>query len=271
MLLTKWHGCQNDYLFLDGPADPAPEDVRALCDRRAGFGADGLIVLTPGENGVLMRVFNADGTDGGMCGNGARCAAEHAAERGWADGDQVRLTVGDRAVLAERLGAGRVRLGMGEPRLALGEIPVLESELERFDPRGIEHRAGGLPAVFVSMGNPHMVVFVEEDPAGMDLAVIGPRLEHCSAFPERMNLHLVRAVSRGVVEARTWERGAGLTPACGSGACAVVVAGVLTGRTAREIRVRMPGGTLEAAWDDRAGGVFLTGPTARVGAVDWPL
>lgn len=263
------HGCGNDYVFVDGPDLPSAETVRAVCDRRRGVGADGVIVLTPTGGAVAMTVFNTDGTDGGMCGNGARCAAQLAVRRGWVPGPVVRLLAGSRVVEAEVLDGSDVRAVMGVPGLDLTEIPVDASRLDESDEKGVEHRVGGLPAVFVSMGNPHLVSFGEADVWGLDLAAIGARMETHAAFPQRMNVHLARVVDRAGVDVRSWERGAGATAACGTGACAVVVAGVLTGRLDRDVRVRMPGGMLRATWDEGSGAVLLTGPTATVYEGRW--
>ena len=271
MHLTKMHGCGNDYWLTRGPVTVSAGLVRALCDRRRGLGSDGLIVVTPEADraDVSMRIYNADGSDGGMCGNGVRCVAAMALERGWASGPSVRIDAGGRVVEAERVEGGLVRVDMGEPRLALAEIPVDAAGLDEVGEFGVEHQVGGLPAVFVSMGNPHMVAMIEGDPAGWDLGDTGPFIERHRAFPERINLHLTRIIERDAAEARSWERGAGATLACGTGACAVQVAGVLTGRLDREAAVRMPGGVLGTEWDDRTGRVFLTGPAETVGTAEW--
>jgi len=267
------HGCGNDFLITDGPAAPSAAVVRALCDRRRGVGADGVIHLEPGglessEAGVRMRVINADGGDGGMSGNGARCAARYAAERGWADGPRVRLLAGERAIEAEILEGDRIRVDMGAPGLALAEIPVDAAGLDELGEFGVEHQVAGLPAVFVSMGNPHLVAMIEEDPVVFDLETVGPRIERHRAFPEGMNLHAARADAEDAVTVRTWERGVGPTLACGTGACAALVAGVLTGRLKRAATVRMAGGNLHAEWGED-GRVRLTGPAVVVCRGEW--
>lgn len=265
------HGCGNDYLLIDEPVEMSGSLVRALCDRRTGVGGDGVICLRPavgGDADISMSIFNADGRDGGVCGNGARCVVERAAALGWIN-DRARIACGGRLIEGERLGAGAVRLGMGEPAVSLAEIPVDVKELDELGTLGVEHQVEGLPAVFVSMGNPHMVAMVEEDPAGFNLPALGPRIENHRAFPEGMNLHIALVTARDSVSVRTWERGAGMTLACGTGACAVVVAGVLTGRLGRFATVRMPGGNLDVEWDDTGGRVLLTGPTAFVCSGEW--
>lgn len=264
------HGCGNDYLLVDEPVELSGSNVRAVCDRRSGVGADGVIVMRPAENGadVSMRIYNRDGGDGGVCGNGARCVCERAVALGWA-GETMRIDAGSRTLTGECLGAGDVRLDMGEPVVTLAEIPVLAGELDETGVLGVEHQVEGLPAVFVSMGNPHMVAMVEEDPDSLNPGRLGPRIENHRAFPRGMNLHLAQITARDSATVRSWERGAGLTPACGTGACAVVVAGVLTERLNRVATIRMAGGNLEAEWDDARGRVLLTGPTAVVCEGEW--
>ena len=262
------HGCGNDFLITDGSAAPSAAVVRALCDRRRGVGADGVIHLERSNIGVRVRVTNADGSDGGMSGNGARCVARRAAELGWADGSAVRLDVGGRAVEAELLGENQVRVDMGAPALALAEIPVNASGLDELGEFGVEHQVAGLPAVFVSMGNPHLVAMIEEAPERFDLEAAGPKVERHRAFPEGMNLHVARVNAEDAVAVRSWERGVGPTLACGTGACATLVAGVLTGRLKRAATVRMAGGDLHAEWG-ADGRVRLTGPAVRVCEGEW--
>jgi diaminopimelate epimerase len=261
------HGCGNDYLFATEPIEPSEELIRALCDRRRGIGADGLITLRPEAHAVQMRIFNADGSDGGMCGNGARCAARLAIELGWTPGPRVTLNLGARSVLAERLGESDVRLTLPSPTLDLAAIPVDTAKLDT-RASGPEHRLLELPAVFVNVGNPHMVSFVDDADAH-DLGALGPRVERHPAFPDRINLHLARAAGRTSVLVRTWERGAGMTLACGTGALATVVAGVLTNRLDRAADVHLPGGTLRAEWLESDNSLRLTGPTAAVCEAEW--
>jgi len=263
------HGCGNDYLFATEPAVATGAVVRAACDRRHGLGADGLITIAPDGGAIRMRIFNADGSDGGMCGNGARCAVRLAMDLGWTRGRESTLLVGDQTIAAERLSEAEVRLTLPPPRLELPEIPVSSAELDHLDRSGAEHRVGGLPAVFVNVGNPHLVSFRPGDPASANLAAIGPRLETHRAFPERMNVHLARVDARDAATVRSWERGAGLTLACGTGALATVVAGVLTDRLDRAATVRLPGGELKVEWLDPDGSLRLTGPTAVVYEAEW--
>jgi diaminopimelate epimerase len=271
---TKMHGAGNDFVCLDGVVEPDLERrddldrlARAVCDRRAGIGGDGLILISapdetlelPAGDAVRMRMFNADGSESAMCGNGLRCVAKYAVEHGLVTGEGGRVLVQTGAGVMEaacRSAAGGVEpvtVNMGRPILDLAEVPVVS---DRLDP-------GTQAAVFVSMGNPHAVFFVE-DVGAVDLAAVGPRLERHAAFPQRMNVHFVEVAGPGEVAVRTWERGSGITGACGSGACAVCVAGVLTGRTARNILAHLPAGDLELVWEEDAGHVLMTGPAVEV-------
>lgn len=280
----------NDYVYFDAIARPElarRDDLAALArwvsDRRTGIGADGLIVMQRGsevDGGLSMRIFNADGTDGGVCGNGARCVIRLALERGYVDpgaDGSIALRCGGRdlsARVAPDLGAARsdgprITIDMGPPTLTLPEIPVNPSLLHPVGPH--EHEIDGVRAVFVSMGNPHMVVF--QDPASTgDIRAFGPHFEAHRAFPMRMNVHLVNCPSRDRAELRTWERGAGHTLGCGTGSCAVLVAGVLTGRLESRAEIVQPGGTLRIEWAREGAGVLMSGPTELVfeGEFDWP-
>ncbi len=290
---TKMHGAGNDFVCLDAIAEPAlgvRRDLAALseamCDRRFGIGGDGLIVIgraepwlgLPERHSVRMRMFNADGSESEMCGNGLRCVAKYALDRELAGPDeQGRLLVQTLAGVKEAVGRqvdgaiGAVTVDMGPPVLELAEVPVDRAALAggvgpafRLHDNGDEYEA-----VFVSMGNPHAVIHVE-DVGRIDLASVGPRLEHHAAFPHRINVHFVQVAGPAEVTVRTWERGSGITGACGSGACAVCVAGVVAGRTEPELLAHLPGGDLTLQWAPPAGRVLMTGPAAEVFSGSWP-
>ncbi len=290
MRFTKMHGIGNDFLFLDAMAEPAilerkdlSEIALRLCNRHTGVGADGLIIVSepaPGSGvDALMRTINSDGSEGEMCGNGLRCLAKLVVERGYVTPDErggLTIDIGDRRVtVAVVLGpSGQVTaatVDMGPPVLEPALVPIDESALNsaRRGPGG-EYRVEHRDATFVSMGNPHMVAFLDEPVGGVDLRAEGPMFETHRAFPRRMNYHIVNVLGRGEVRVRTWERGAGMTLGCGSGACAVVVAGAASGRTARHARVHMPGGDLDVRWDEQSGHVLMTGPAAEVFHGEWP-
>jgi len=279
MKFTKMHGAGNDYVYIDGFAetisDPAALAIK-VSDRHFGVGSDGLILILPSEVAdVRMRMFNADGSEAEMCGNGVRCVAKYARDHGLVNGDEIRVETGAGVLpLQLAFAAGgmveRVRVNMGMPRLMAGEIPttlavdgmVVNLPLEVLD-RTFE-------VTCVSMGNPHCVIYVD-DVDTFPVATYGPVIENHPAFPKRINVEFVEIVSPTEVRQRTWERGAGETLACGTGASAVTVAGVLTGRTERNLTNRLRGGDLFLEWCE-AGEVLLTGPAVEVfsGEFPWP-
>jgi len=271
MKFTKMHGAGNDYVYVNGfsetVADPARLAVE-ISDRNFGVGSDGLILILPSSVAdVRMRMFNADGSEAEMCGNGIRCVAKYVYENSLARKTTLAVETGAgvltlELVLAADDSVARVRVDMGEPRLRRGEIPLLgPAEEQAID---IELAVAGmtLHGSCISMGNPHCVIFVE-DVADFPVAEIGPLVENHELFPKRINVEFVQVVSPREVRQRTWERGAGETLACGTGASAVTVAGVLTGRTERKILNHLTGGDLELEWLE-SGSVQMTGPAVEV-------
>lgn len=290
MRFTKMHGIGNDYVYLDAVTEPAlldadlPSLARAMADRHTGIGGDGLIVICPATDApagrsVRMRMFNADGSESEMCGNGVRCVAKYAFDHGLVDGadDVIFVQTGagvlEIACTREDGLVTSARVDMGPPELELSRVPVRADQLAAPSvPADHVHGitgADGCDATFVSMGNPHAVIFVD-DVASVALDRLGPRLERHAAFPNRMNIHFVEVHAPDEVTMRTWERGSGITLACGTGASAVCVAGVLTGRTARAVLAHLPGGDLELHWDDGSGHVFMTGAATEVFRGEWP-
>jgi diaminopimelate epimerase len=276
---TKMHGLGNDYvyvsLFKERVDDPAAL-ARAMSDRHRGVGGDGLILVAPPQGAdadVRMIMYNADGSRAQMCGNGIRCVAKLAHERGLARANPLRVQT-DAGVLSLdlKLGADErveaVRVDMGAPILDPKRIPVL-LEGENVVARRIALGDQTLSMTCVSMGNPHAVLFAL-DLTRVPLAEWGPQLERHPLFPERVNVHFVEAVRPDFVKMITWERGTGITQACGTGACAVCVAGVLNGLTKRAITVELPGGQLQIEWDAARGHVFMTGPATEVFTGVWP-
>ena len=273
---TKMHGIGNDYVYVDlfqeTIGDPSALAV-AVSDRHFGVGADGLILIGPSEQAdVRMRIFNADGSEAEMCGNGIRCVAKYAREHGLARDDVVRVETGAGLKTVEVFLEGdvvaRARADMGTPRFARGDIPVAGPADERCINHALEAAGREFRVTCVSIGNPHCVIFVDDVDA-VPLEVHGAALENHEAFPQRTNVHFVEVLAEIEVRMRTWERGSGVTLACGTGAAAVCVAGALTGRTARAILVHLPGGDLELEW---AGNdhVFMTGPATEVFSGEWP-
>ncbi len=291
MRFAKMHGIGNDYVYVDAfsQAIASPEMLAPrIADRHFGVGADGLILVAPptpaareqGAN-VRMRMFNADGSEAEMCGNGIRCVATFAFDRGLSTQNPMKIETG-RGVLSvdlliENGRVNSVRVNMGAPILDLEKIPVDAKFLGATDhPRIFQVPIGtslGVEATFVSMGNPHAVIYVP-DVKSVDLVKIGPTLENHKAFPRRMNVHFVQVHSPGEITMRTWERGSGITLACGTGAAAVCVSGVLTGKSAPKILAHLPGGDLTLEWNEAVNGgddsVFMTGPATEVFTGDWP-
>ena len=288
---TKMHGLGNDYVYVDcfeqdlGGVD-VPALARAMSDRHRGIGSDGLILIRPPSRAghrdevghARMEMYNADGSRGEMCGNGIRCVAKYLVDRGLVScgtGDRRELKiVTDRGTLSlwAMLRDGRVhsvRVDMGVPILRPSEIPVTAPG-ERCVRRPVDVAGRLLELTCVSMGNPHAVAFVDDIQA-VDLKRLGPLVERNPVFPNRTNFHIVRVATRQSAWMRTWERGSGVTMACGTGACAVLVAGVLDGRLDRRALLHLPGGELEVEWPDVAGGsVFMTGPAVEVFSGQWP-
>jgi diaminopimelate epimerase len=277
MRFTKMHGIGNDYVFVSTfdqklTTDPAQLAV-AIGDRHFGIGGDGLILIMPSDKAdARMRMFNADGSESEMCGNGVRCVAKYLSDHGLTRKTQVTIETG-RGVLALELEVDegrvqRVRVDMGRPIFEPSRIPTL---LHGEPPIETPLRVGDheLSVTALSMGNPHAVIYVA-NADDFALESLGPQIEHHPAFPRRVNVHVVQVLETGEVRMQTWERGSGITLACGTGACAVCVAGVLTRRTKRSILAHLPGGDLELAWPDDHGPVFMTGPATEVFSGDWP-
>jgi len=276
MKFTKMHGIGNDYVYVSTFDQPAPADpvalARAISDRHYGVGSDGLILIGPSRRAdALMRMFNADGSESEMCGNGVRCVAKFLHDRGIAPGARVRVETG-RGVLtldieAEGGKARRVKVDMGAPILQGSDIPcTLPGDPPLETPITVDGHS--LRVTAVSMGNPHAVVFVD-DVVSFPVETVGHALERHPAFPRRVNAHFVEVIGPSEVRMRTWERGSGITLACGTGACAVCVAGVLTGRSGRAILAHLPGGDLDLAWPAVDGPVSMTGAAVEVFTGEW--
>lgn len=307
MRFMKMHGLGNDYVFLDAITDRALRDhpdlpglARRMSDRRFGVGSDGLIMLCPPEGpaapadesfrGFRMRIWNADGSEAEMCGNGLRCAVRYAAERGLVTFCGVETAV--------ETGAGLIRVrvrwapGMMEgssvevvtaalpgPRFDAASLPADESALPALPGaasgasavfgRIVEREVCGRRVTLVSVGNPHVVAFLDEPVEAVDLARVGPEIERHPAFPRRVNVQIVNVIARDHARMRSWERGAGLTLACGTGACAVLAAGMATGRLGERASIDLPGGRLDVAYDAASGRILKTGPAAYVSEGEW--
>jgi diaminopimelate epimerase len=257
----KMHGLGNDFVVLDQRRDPVRIDAAAagaLADRHTGIGCDQLLLLEPPGDSlaqVFMRIFNPDGSEAGACGNGTRCVAQLiAAETGKS---HVRIETGAGLLEAQVLPDGMATVDMGRPRLYWADIPLARET----DTLNVKLRAGPLShPVCTGMGNPHATFFVD-DAGAIDLATLGPRLEHDKLFPERANIGVAEVRDERTLRLRVWERGAGITRACGSAACAAVVAAHRRRLTGRRVTVLLDGGALDIEWADHDR-VLMTGPAA---------
>ena len=266
------HGAGNDYVYVDARETNAdwPALSVAVSDRHTGIGSDGLILLLPSDGADFrMRMFNADGSEGEMCGNGIRCLARFAVERGAVAPERSPMLVETGAGVMEvtPLWKGgefaRASVSMGEPRLAPSEIPVTAPGNGPVIDYPLEVAGREFKITCVSMGNPHAVAFLDEPVEDVRLDEIGPLVEHHPMFPERVNFEIVNNLGSGRLRTRVWERGSGLTMACGTGACAVAVAARMHGYVNDKSTVELPGGNLVIEWPGE-GLVIMEGPVASV-------
>lgn len=276
MRFTKMHGIGNDYVYINcfeqtvaHPEKLAP----VISDRHFGVGSDGLVLICPSDRGdVRMRMFNPDGSEAQMCGNAVRCVAKYAYERGLSTNNPMQVETGNGTLTIELAiendKVASARVNMGHPILEADEIPVAIDNIQAIN---YQIEVAGLPMVMtcVSMGNPHAVFFVD-DVAQVAIEQLGPEIENHPLFPQRINVHWAQILGRNEVTMRTWERGAGVTLACGTGASAVCVAGVLTERAGREITAHLPGGDLQLEWSAQDNCVYMTGPATEVFSGNWP-
>lgn len=268
---TKYHGLGNDFILVDNRHSSEPvitaEQAVEMCDRHFGIGADGVIFALPAQNGTdyTMRIFNSDGSEPEMCGNGIRCLAKFIADLEGSDAKtEYRIHTGAGVIITELRSDGQVKVDMGVPRLLAAEIlTTLAAPDAKVIDVPIEVADKSWSVTCVSMGNPHCITFVE-DVSAIALETVGPQFEHHQAFPQRTNTEFIQVIRRDYVKMRVWERGAGVTLACGTGACAAVVAGVLTGKCDRTTAVELPGGVLEIEWSEVSGRIYMTGPAQRV-------
>lgn len=268
---AKYQGLGNDFILIDNRHQSelalSPEEAVHWCDRHRGIGADGIIFLLTGtsDTDYQMRMYNGDGSVAEMCGNGIRCLAKFILDlEGKAGQHQYRIDTLAGLMIPELQGDGQVKVNMGPPQLSAAEIPTtLAAPDQRVIRQPLEIAGQVWPVTCVSMGNPHCVTFVEEV-AAIPLHELGPQFEHHWAFPQRTNTEFVEVVRPDYLKMWVWERGAGPTLACGTGACATVVAAVLEERGAAQATVELPGGCLEIAWDRQANTLWMTGPATFV-------
>ena len=287
MKFTKMHGAGNDYLYIDArDHDNFSTDwsqlSRSMSERHFGVGSDGIILIEDsGIADLKMRMFNADGSESEMCGNGIRRFAKYAIDRGLATlgagGIEVETLAGIRTVVpiydGDRIAGASV--AMGERLLEAGAVPVILDPASGY-PKGpvtgypLAVDSLELSLSFVSMGNPHAIPFIDQPVGGFPLHTIGPMVEHHSIFPNRVNFETVNITGPGAMTARVWERGSGETMACGTGACAIAVAARLLGIADGRVDITLPGGTLSIDWDGE-GEVYLEGPAEEIFSGKWPV
>lgn len=272
MRFTKMHGLGNDYVYVNCFEENIPPENRAelaikVSNRNFGIGSDGLICICPSEKAdFLMDMYNMDGSHSAMCGNGIRCVGKYVHDRGLTDRTEITVESGGeikRLTLEIENGAvSHVTVDMGKPILKPTKIPV-NAEGEDFVSRPIEVLGTEYLATCVSMGNPHCIVFVD-DVDDLDLEAIGPAFENHPLFPERVNAEFIQVMDEETLKMRVWERGSGETLACGTGACASLVAAALNGKSGRSATVQIRGGNLHISWDEETGSVYMRGPAVTV-------
>ena len=277
MRVTKMHGLGNDYVFAraDGDERDWPDLARRVSDRHFGVGSDGLILALPSRVADMrMRMFNADGSEAEMCGNGIRCLARYAVEEGIVASDAGAVAIETLAgvltieLFREHGVVASARVDMGPPNFAPASLPAAVDGPGPVVDLPLDVDGVALRLTLVSMGNPHAIHWIEGDVDEFPLERIGPLVERHPLFPNRVNFQVVRVADRGHVRHRVWERGTGVTLASGTSAAAVCAAGRLTGRTDGAIVDSLPGGDLDLSWDGE-GSVFMTGPAVRVFDADW--
>ncbi len=264
---TKMHGCGNDYIYVNCFTEKIEEPsviAKKVSDRHFGIGSDGLILICPSETADFkMRMFNADGSEGKMCGNGIRCVAKYVYDNGMTDKEVITVeTLSGIKTLQLAVSEGRVQavtVDMGSPVLTPSQIPV-KCEGDRMINQPVSVGGKEYYITCVSMGNPHAVVFTEEEVTALNLEKIGPLFENHEIFPDRVNTEFIHVINEKTIDMRVWERGSGETLACGTGACASVVACVLNHKTEDEVLVHLLGGDLEVRYDREKNTVLLTGP-----------
>ena len=275
---TKMHGLGNDYVYMDAinqKIEKRSELAKFVSDRHFGIGSDGLILICPSEKADFrMQMFNQDGSEAEMCGNGIRCVGKFVYDKGLTNKETITVeTLAGIKTLVMTAKNGKIetaRVDMGKPILEPEKIPVISDE----NPvKNLKLNEGEKEFTFtcVSMGNPHAVTFIKEDVNKFDICKYGAKLEINNVFPKKANIEFINVIDDKTLKMRVWERGAGETLACGTGACASVVATILNGYTKRDVTVHLLGGDLKIKWDENDNHVYMTGPATTVfeGKIDW--
>ena len=275
---TKMHGLGNDYVYMDAinqEIENRSELAKFVSDRHFGIGSDGLILICPSEKADFrMQMFNQDGSEAEMCGNGIRCVGKFVYDKGLTNKETITVeTLAGIKTLVMTAKNGKIetaRVDMGEPILEPEKIPVISNENLVKNLR-LKEEERDFTFTCVSMGNPHAVTFIEEDVNKFDICKYGAKLEVNKAFPKKANIEFINVIDDKTLKMRVWERGAGETLACGTGACAVTVAAILNGYTRRAVTVHLLGGDLKIEWNEKDNHVYMTGPATTVfeGKIDW--
>lgn len=268
MHFTKWQACGNDFVFVNAMTmdiRPVVKKCVSICNRNFGIGADGIIFVLPSEKATLqMRIFNSDGSEAEMCGNGIRAFAKWAHELGLVSKHHFSVETGAGILFPELLPDGKVRVDMGVPHLNSSEIPVTGFGDGMVVNRKLTNDLHTYRITCVSMGNPHCVIFTDNIDR-ISLEEIGSRLEADAHFPRKTNVEFAQLLKKNLLRMRVWERGTGVTMACGTGTCATVVAAILNGLVEKEAEVILDGGNLHISWEsDSSAHVFMTGPAEKV-------
>ncbi|VBB07957.1 diaminopimelate epimerase active site [Lucifera butyrica] len=277
MQFSKMHGQGNDFVIIDGLKEKVnnfSQLAQQICDRHFGIGADGLVILLPSQQAdFTMRIFNSDGSEAEMCGNASRCVARYVYEHGLTPKNKISLEtlagIIKPELLFENDRVTSVRVDMGEPRLNRGEIPVTGDKNEKAINIPVQLENQLFYGTCISMGNPHCIIFVDNVDA-VDLTAIGPKIETAPLFPRKTNVEFVQVLNRHEVRMRVWERGAGITLACGTGASATLAAAVLTTKTERRITVHLDGGDLAVEWGND-NHIYMSGPAQEVFRGEYPV
>ena len=269
----KWNGLGNDFVIVNGAEEMIEDHAKVaseVCDRHFGIGADGLVILLPCDQEGIdfeMRIFNSDGSEAEMCGNATRCIAKYIAANQLSDKKEFHILTKAGIIIPALVdmadGFVGVRVNMGKPRLTPSEIPVISETEEMIVAEPITAGEDAFSMTTVSMGNPHCVIFVD-DIAKIALEEVGPKLETHERFPRKINVEFAEVLNRKQIRMRVWERGAGITLACGTGSCATIVAAVLNDKTERQAEIILDGGTLHLDWAENDGNVYMTGPATKV-------
>ena len=275
---TKMHGLGNDYVYMDAinqKIENRSELAKFVSDRHFGIGSDGLILICPSEKADFrMQMFNQDGSEAEMCGNGIRCVGKFVYDKGLTKKETITVeTLAGIKTLVMTAKNGKIetaRVDMGEPILEPEKIPVISNENPVKNLK-LEVEDKDFTFTCVSMGNPHAVTFIKEDVNKFDICKYGAKLEVNKAFPKKANIEFINVIDDKTLKMRVWERGAGETLACGTGACAVTVAAILNGYTKKAVTVQLLGGDLKIEWNKNDNHVYMTGPATTVfeGKIDW--